>query len=163
MTTSALRFVVVLGFALCLIALADPEGREVASTSPEDAAIQEKLRQMHDGWRARDAELFASPFAVDADYVVVNGMRLSGRQAIEQGHRRLFARIAERDSETAEAFRDEVTIRYLRPDVALVHKVGYGTVPNIATLVLTKNAQGWEIAALQRTAIEEPSEERAHP
>jgi uncharacterized protein (TIGR02246 family) len=124
----------------------------------DEVAIHEKLKQMHDGWKARDAELFAKPFATDADYVVVNGMRLQGRKAIEEGHRALFARIPKEDPKESESVPNEVTIRFLRPDVALVHTVGFGTVHNIATLVLTKEGHGWEIASLQRTAIQAPPE-----
>ncbi len=120
----------------------------------DETAIREKLKQMNHGWKTRDAELFANPFATDADYVVVNGMRLKGRKAIEEGHRNLFRIIPKEDPTESESVREEVTIRFLCPDVALVHTVGFGTVHNIATLVLTKGAQGWEIAALQRTAIQ---------
>ena len=138
-----------------------------AATSPktqtdDQANILEKLRQMKDGWKTRDAKLFARPFAIDADYVVVNGMHLKGRQAIEEGHQVLFTRIPKEDPRESESVRDEVTIRYLRPDVALVHTIGFGTVHNIATLILTKDAQEWEIAALQRTAIQASPERQSN-
>jgi uncharacterized protein (TIGR02246 family) len=117
--------------------------RRATAAHTEDPAILEKVKQWQDGWKARDAELFAKPFATDADYVIVNGRHLKGRKAIEEGHRGLFGRIPKEDPKESESVRDEVTIRYLRPDVALVHTVGFGTVHNIATLVLIKGAQGW--------------------
>ena len=87
---------------------------------------------MKDGWKTRVAKLFARPFAIDAD---------------------------PRESESV---RDEFTIRYLRPDVALVHTIGFGTLHNIATLILTKSVQEREIAALQRTAIQASPERQSN-
>lgn len=136
------------------IAAAAQESKSPQPQAADETAIREKLKQLNDGWKARDAELFARPFAADADYVVINGMRLRGRRAIEEGHRNFFRVIPKEDPKEAESVREEVTIRFLRPDVALAHTVGFGTAHNIATLVLTKGAQGWEIAALQRTQIQ---------
>ena len=142
--------IVILAHAATTITRASKSPRPDAE---DEAAILETLKQMNDGWKSRDGEMFAKPFANDADYVVVNGMHLQGRKAIEEGHRALFARIPEADPKESESVRNEVTFRFLRPDVAIVHTVGFGTVHSIATLVLTKGAQGWQIAALQRTAI----------
>jgi uncharacterized protein (TIGR02246 family) len=136
------------------LAVAAQESKSANPGVEDETAIREKLKQMNDGWKARDAGLFAKPFATDADYVVVNGTRLRGRKAIEEGHRHFFRMIPKEDPTEAESVRQEMTIRLLRPDVALVHTVGFGTVHNIATLVLTRGAQGWEIAALQRTEIQ---------
>jgi uncharacterized protein (TIGR02246 family) len=42
---------------------------------------------------AKSGEAFAAPFAADADYVVVNGMKLKGRDLIEKGHMSIFLTI----------------------------------------------------------------------
>ncbi|HEU4796490.1 MAG TPA: SgcJ/EcaC family oxidoreductase, partial [Pyrinomonadaceae bacterium] len=51
-------------------------------------------------------------------------------------------------------------VRFLRPDVAVVHVTGHRDSPTkeliqdaILTLVMTKEKQGWTIAAFQNTAV----------
>ncbi len=65
-------------------------------------------------WNDHDAEAFARPFAADADFTNVFGMKATGREAIAQFHKPVFQTI----------FRDSVLnrtgggARLLRPDVA---------------------------------------------
>jgi uncharacterized protein (TIGR02246 family) len=41
---------------------------------------------MESGWNTKSGERFAE----DADYVVINGMYIKGRKAIETGHQQIF-------------------------------------------------------------------------
>ncbi len=125
----------------------------------DETAIREKLKQMNDGWKTRDAELFAKPFATDADYVVVNGMHAKGREEIEKGHTAIFTTFY-KDSHNVATVK---SVRYLRPDVAVAHvewnlefKVNGETKKGHAvnTMVVTKDGGKWSIAAFQNTAIE---------
>lgn len=99
--------------------------------------------------------LFAKPFAEDADYVVINGMYIKGRAAIQTAHQRIFDTIY-KDTNISLTVKQ---IRFLRPDVAVVHVNGHREGPTkdlsgdaILTLVMTKEAHGWTIAAFQNTA-----------
>jgi uncharacterized protein (TIGR02246 family) len=119
-----------------------------------DAAIRENVRQMEAGWNAKSGALFAKPFAEDADYVVINGMHIQGREAIEKGHQQIF-----------DTFHKNTTLnlsvkqtRYLRADVVIVHVNGSAKSPQgegeaVITLVMSKAKDGWEIVAFQNTPV----------
>jgi len=122
----------------------------------DEAAIRESVKQMETGWNTKSGALFAKPFAEDADYVVINGMYIKGRAAIESRHQRIFDTIY-KDTNLTLVVKQ---IRFLRPDVAVVHVEGHRTGPTnelnqgaILTLMMTKEKQGWVIAAFQNTAI----------
>src|SRR5688500_20257432 len=65
-------------------------GRPAAAGEADDAAIRENVRQLEAGWNSKSGALFARPFAEDADYVVINGMHIRGRAAIDKGHQHIF-------------------------------------------------------------------------
>ena len=122
----------------------------------DEAAIREDVRQMESGWNTKSGALFAKPFAEDADYVVINGMYIKGRKAIEAGHQQIFDTIY-KDTTLTLAVRQ---IRFLRPDVAVAHVNAHRDGPTkelitdaFLTLVLTKEKHGWTIAAFQNTQV----------
>lgn len=126
------------------------------SHSADEAAIRESVKQMETGWNTKSGALFAKPFAEDADYVVINGMHIKGRAVIETAHQRIFDTIY-KDTTITLAVKQ---IRFLRPDVAVVHVNGHRNGPTkeltseaILTLVMTKEKQGWTIAAFQNTQV----------
>lgn len=130
------------------------------SNPAEDAQIRELVKTMEDGWTKKDGNYFAKPFAENADYVVINGMHLKGKAAIAGAHQMIF------DTFYKETFIHTVveSIRYLRPDIAIVHVNGSMTgtsnghnVDTKATISLTveKTATGWQIAAFQNTPVEQ--------
>ena len=121
----------------------------------DEAALRESVKHMETGWNTKSGALFAKPFAEDADYVVINGMYIKGRAAIESGHQRIFDTIYKETNITLSVKQ----IRFLRPDVAVVHVEGRRTGPTkeltqdaMLTLMMTKEKQGWVIAAFQNTA-----------
>ena len=123
----------------------------------DEAALRESVKQMETGWNTKSGALFAKPFAEDADYVVINGMYIKGRAAIESAHQRIFDTIY-KDTKISLTVKQ---IRFLRTDVAVVHVAGQRTGPTgelnqgaMLTLTMTKEKQGWLIAAFQNTAIE---------
>jgi uncharacterized protein (TIGR02246 family) len=129
-----------------------------AADESDEASIRKNVRQLEAGWNAKSGAEFAKPFAADADYVVINGSYLKGREAIARGHQRIF-----------DTFYKESTIsltvkqaRMLRPDVAVVHVAGVLKIPRGAetqtaeafmTLLMTKESGGWKIAAFQNTGV----------
>lgn len=48
----------------------------------DEAAIRAAVKSVEDAWNAHDGKAFAAPFAPDADYVVVNGTYIKGREVI---------------------------------------------------------------------------------
>jgi len=127
-----------------------------ASGNPDETAIREAVQQMEDGWNKKSGSLFATPFAEDADYVVINGMHIKGRQIIESAHQRIFDTIY-KDTKVKLAVKQ---MRFLRPDVAVVHVNGHRDGPTtdlvgdaILTLVITREKQVWKIVAFQNTGV----------
>jgi uncharacterized protein (TIGR02246 family) len=120
--------------------------------------VRENVRQLEAGWNAKSGMLFAKPFAEDADYVVINGAQLKGRDAIEKGHQRIFDTFY-KDSTLSLSARQ---VRFLRADVAVVHvsahlKASQGAdaqeADAVITLVMTKEKGEWKIAAFQNTGV----------
>lgn len=130
-------------------------------TAADDAAIKVLVKFMEDGWTKKDGNHFATPFAENADYVVVNGMLLKGKQAIAAGHQQIFNTFYKETFIKATV----ETIRYVRPDVAVAicNAAMTGTsngqpVDTKAkiTLVIEKTAAGWQIVSFQNTQVQEP-------
>ena len=129
------------------------------NSSADEAAIRKVVQQVQDGWNAHDAKTHATAFAPDADYVVVNGVHDKGRETIEKRHTELFTGIYKNSRNVATI----KSIRFLRPDVAVVHnewnllhdvsdsETRKGHAMN--TMVLTKEKGKWSIAAYQNTPI----------
>lgn len=133
--------------------------RAQTPASSDETAIRAVVQRVQDGWNAHDAKAFAEPFAADADYVVVNGMRAKGRADIEKGHAFIFSNIY-KDSHNVGTVK---SVRLIRPDVALVHiewnlefRVGGEAQKGHAmnTMVMTREGGKWSIAAFQNTPID---------
>ena len=129
------------------------------TSNADETAIKSLVQQVQDGWNAHDGAAFAAPFAADADYVVVNGMKIKGRDEIEKGHTRIFTTIY-KDSKNIATVK---SIRFLRPDVAVVHIewnlefAADGEKKKDRALnswVVTKDNDKWSIASFQNTPIQ---------
>ncbi len=130
--------------------------------SRDETDVRQIVQQVQDGWNAHDGKAFAAPFAADADYVIVNGMQIKGREAIEKGHIGIFTTIY-KDSRNIATIK---SVRFLRKDVAVVHiewnlefTVGGETRKGHAlnTMIMTKDKGKWSIAAFQNTPIQTES------
>jgi len=126
------------------------------SHAADEAAMRESVKQLETGWNTKSGAVFAKPFAEDADYVVINGMYFKGRADIQTAHQRIFDTIF-KDTKISLTVKQ---IRFLRSDVAVVHVNGHRDGPTkeltgdaILTLVMTKEQQGWTIAAFQNTSV----------
>ena len=149
MKTLVFLTLMMLGFSMQTVQTHD-------SRAADEAAMRESVKQMETGWNTKSGALFAKPFAEDADYVVVNGMHIKGHAAIESGHQRIFDTIY-KDTNISLTVKQ---IRFLRPDVAVVHVTGHRDATAnelkqdvILTLVMTKEQHGWSIVAFQNTAV----------
>ncbi len=130
------------------------------SATEDDAQIRELVKTLEDGWAKKDGNLFAKPFAENADYVVINGMYLQGKTAIAKGHQGIF------DSFYKETnIKTEVqNIRYIRPDIAIVHFTSHLTGTSngqnldgkgLITITVDKSNGSWQIDAFQNTQVED--------
>ena len=121
----------------------------------DETALRDAVKQMETGWNTKSGAAFAKPFAEDADYVVINGRYLKSRAVIEKAHQQIFDTIY-KDTTINLTVND---IRFLRRDVAVVHVAGTRTGPGseqsraMMTLTMTKEKDGWKIAAFQNTSI----------
>ena len=129
-----------------------------AAGDGDEAAMRENVRQMEAGWNAKSGEQFARPFAADADYVVINGTHIKGREAIARGHQQIFDTFFKESALSLSVKQ----VRMLRPDVAVVHVTGTNKFPRgaetravevLITLVMTKESGAWKIAAFQNTEV----------
>jgi uncharacterized protein (TIGR02246 family) len=149
MKTLVLMMMLMLGFSMQPMQSQD-------SHAADEAAMRESVKQLETGWNTKSGAVFAKPFAEDADYVVINGMYFKGRADIQTAHQRIFDTIF-KDTKINLTVKQ---IRFLRPDVAVVHVNGHRDGPTkeltgdaILTLVMTKEQQGWTIAAFQNTSV----------
>lgn len=131
----------------------------VAPRSPNEVAIQENVKQLETGWNTKSGSAFAKPFAAEADYVIINGLHIRGYDAIEKAHQQIFDTIYKDTTITLNVKQ----IRFLRPDVALVHVSGQrnSSQPHLKTeatlvMVMTKNDGSWKIASFQNTQVSGP-------
>jgi uncharacterized protein (TIGR02246 family) len=146
---------------LMLVSIQVVSAQTAQNSGADEEAIRQIVKQVEDGWNAHDGKAFAAPFATDADYVVVNGMTIKGRDEIEKGHTAIFTTIYKESHNVATV----KGVRFLRPDVAVAHvewnlefKAGGETRKNRAmnTMVMTKEGGKWSIAAFHNTPIQPP-------
>jgi uncharacterized protein (TIGR02246 family) len=156
MKTVTLRHCSTLAILTLLILGAAISAHAQNGAAADEAALRESVKQLETGWNTKSGAVFAKPFAEDADYVIINGMYIKGRATIEASHQRIFDTIY-KDTNISLTVKQ---IRFLRPDVAVVHVSGHRDGPTkelvqdaIVTLVMTKERQGWTIAAFQNTAV----------
>jgi uncharacterized protein (TIGR02246 family) len=70
-----------------------------------------------DAWNRHDTAAFAALYAENADFVNVLGVWLRGRAAIQEHHATIHAA----RMKTSRLMALETEVRFLRPDVALIH------------------------------------------
>jgi uncharacterized protein (TIGR02246 family) len=128
------------------------------SRAEDEAAIRENVRLMEAGWNAKSGSLLARPFAADADFVNLLGTHIKGRTEIEKSHQEIFDTVFK--NSTVKLFVKQ--IRFLRPDVAVVHAGGQARMQQgeetrewegRAMLVMTKEKGEWKIVSFQNTQV----------
>jgi uncharacterized protein (TIGR02246 family) len=126
----------------------------------EDWEVWRIVEDHYDALNAHDMDAYARVFTPDADFVTVSGASQRGIGEIVEGHRQVWA-AHYRDSHVSVV---PVSIRYLRPDVAVVRmntEIVYGSGQERRTatpmMVLVKEPTGWVITAVQNTLVSGPS------
>jgi len=146
-----------LSLGLCALFVITVSAQAQNEHAADDAAIRKNVQQMEDGWNTKSGALFAKPFAEDADYVVINGRYLKGRAILDTAHQQIFDTIY-KDTTLKLTIKN---IRYLRPDVAVVHVDGHRDGPSpefksqaMISMVMTRDKDGWTIASFQNTQVQ---------
>jgi uncharacterized protein (TIGR02246 family) len=130
-----------------------------ANHSADEAALRALYQQVMDGWNQGSGDAFAAVFTEDGDLVGFDGTHFKGREEIAPFHQQLFDKWL-KGSRLVGQVKD---VRFLSPDVALMHAVG-GTVmrgktdpvperDSIQTLVATRQDGEWRLAAFQNTRL----------
>jgi len=127
-------------------------------SAQDDQEIRGLVDAFVEGWNAADGAACARPFAADAEFVNIMGLRARGRELIGRGHAEILSTIfrGTRMSATVES------IRFLRPDVATVEATlklqtddgrpfTLGRYPGYSSagLVATKEGNTWSIAVFR--------------
>jgi len=92
----------------------------MTASTHDTVGVDRALARVAAAWEEGNPESYAQAFTADADYTAFDGTRMSGRRAIADGHRALFAGIM-RNSRMVSESRD---VRFPAPDVAVACERG---------------------------------------
>src|SRR5215470_7523215 len=117
------------------------------SMTNEEVAVRGLIDAFVNAWNAGDGEAFARPFAEDADFTAIHGLRARGRESIARAHSEIFATTYKgtKLSPTVES------VRFLRPDVAVAdvtmesQNFPFGLRRTLPLVVATKEGGAWSI------------------
>jgi uncharacterized protein (TIGR02246 family) len=136
-----------------------PERNEKTANPAEEAAVRALYGELMDGWNHGSGEAFAAAFTEDGDLVAFDGTHFEGREEIAPFHQELFDRWM-KGSRLVGQVKD---VRFLSPDVALIHAVGSTVMrgksepsperDSIQTLVAVRQGEEWRLAAFQNTRV----------
>lgn len=158
--TLMIRFlsVSIVGLLICYAVTCNAQ----ISTSREDEeAIKKVIAGTTEAFNKHDAKAFARFYTPDAELVTVRGERMKGMDEIEKGLAAIFATRA-----TAATLKTlDVSIRFIKPDVAVAHVTNEmsGVVNTegekmpahreLSIRVLVKNKEIWRVTAFHNTMI----------
>jgi uncharacterized protein (TIGR02246 family) len=128
----------------------------MSDEAQDRAAIQAVVAGLAEAWGKGNGRAWGSYFAEDADFTAWFGLYLKGRDAIAASHQQIFDTVYKNTKVRLEIR----SLRFLRPDVAVVHLngsvVGEGEElsdePHVVPVaVLTKESGSWRLAVFQNT------------
>lgn len=119
----------------------------------DETAIEGLVQTFVDGWNTADGTACARPFAADADFTAITGLRIRGRDMIAKGHQEILSTVYRGSQNSARV----ESIRFLRPDVAVADVtfrfVGdvrpVGLEGSSCGLVCTKEGDAWSIVVFR--------------
>jgi uncharacterized protein (TIGR02246 family) len=129
------------------------------SLSDDAAAVRALYEQLMNAWNQGSGEAFAAGFGEDGDLIAFDGTHFKGRSEIVPFHQGLF----DTHLKGTRLVGTVTDVRFLSPDVALMHAVG-GTImrgkstpaperDSAQTLVAIRKRDEWRLAAFQNTRL----------
>lgn len=122
----------------------------------DEAAVRKVVSNFAESWNHPGMPGFGDLFANDADFVVITGKWLKGRNEIVSYHKNLLETYYKGSHLTPE----EITVRFVRPEVAIVHARWSASYTEdgkeqkrtaLMTITFTKQGTKWLIAAVHNT------------
>lgn len=156
---SMLAIMIAMGM-IALGSAATVEAQRTFDQANEDA-IKQVIVEMTTGFNSHDGRAASLMYAPDAQLVTVRGEVMNGRAEIEKGLPSIFATRAKNATHRTL----DVSVRFIRPDVALAHVTNElsGLVApdgqalpahqELSLRVLTKEDGQWRVAAFHNTMI----------
>lgn len=131
----------------------------IPANHDDEFAIRQLFQSLLEAWAAGDATAYAALFTEDADYIAFDGVNQKGSKAILAGHQPLFERFLK-----GSRLVGEITgIRFLCPDVALIHATGNTVLAgktkpsperaSVQTLVAVRQSGEWRFTAFHNTRV----------
>jgi len=132
-----------------------------SSSRAEEEAIKKIIAGTTDAFNKHDAKAFASFYTPDAELVTVRGERMKGAAEIEKGLVAIFATRAK--AATLKTL--DMTIRFIKPDVAVAHVTNemsgvtnaeWERLPShreLSIRVFVKDNGTWRLTAFHNTII----------
>lgn len=131
-----------------------------APNAADESAIRALAQKCIEAWNKGSGEAFAAQFAEDSDFVVGNGMHLKGRKQNASNHQQIFDTFFK----GTRLWLQVKSVRFLRPDVALMHTLGRVLKPGesdaspepetIQTWMVSKHGNEWVVDAFHNTFIQ---------
>lgn len=147
--------------ALLGLTNASAQGQAMGSSADEEA-IRKVVAEMTAGFNAHDAKAATSMYTADADLITARGERFRGTVEFEKGLASILAtRAREAKHRTL-----NVSVRFVRPDVALAHVTnelsgliasdGQRPPPQqeLSIRVLVREGQSWRVTAFHNTIVQ---------
>jgi uncharacterized protein (TIGR02246 family) len=156
------RVMSILAFAMNLVVSYLIPGMAQSPGSREDEeAIRKVIVEVTEGFNQHDAKAATRMYTPDADLVTVRGDRFKSRDEIEKGLAAIFAtRAKDATHKTL-----DVTVRFIRPDMAVAHVTNElsGLVSpdgkklpahqELSIRVFVKEQGTWRVAAFHNTMV----------
>lgn len=126
-----------------------------------EVAIQEVAANFESAWNRHDMRALANLCAEDADFVVITGKHLKGREEIYAYHDDLHKSIFKNRTLSAKLS----DVRFIRPDVAIGHLSFQGrdasgderrSTSALATIVVVQQEGKWLMTAFHNTLLSGP-------
>jgi uncharacterized protein (TIGR02246 family) len=131
-----------------------PGEKKNMTETNDEKAIRGLVDAFVDGWNAHDGTACAKPFAVDADFTAITGLKAHGRDVIARGHDEILSTIYRGTRNSANV----QNVRFLRPDVAVVDVIftlqkengqPFELRGSSCGMVVTKEGGNWSIAVFR--------------
>jgi len=131
-----------------------------APNAADESAVRALVQKCIEGWNKGSGEAFAAQFAEDSDFVVGNGMHVKGRRQNASAHQQIFDTFYK----GTRLWLQVKSVRFLRPDVALMHTLSKVLKPGeldaspepvfIQAWTVSKHGNEWLVDAFHNTPIQ---------